>query len=227
MQDNLAQALEDLRSEYATLQQHFKKASLDLLQARLVVKNIGDASCADTALVAAADAVDTAAAAVAAVAANSGSITPPPRPVSEAAPSAAADGQSSASSYLPLGLAHMLGSGTTRSGAAALPATMQLSAQLANTQIKLKVERQRADDAEAQIRKLQQQLAVASSGTGAANDAPIIPDKLTGVLKVLTTDPKLRVRTCRSVQNRVPEFSCAPVVAVALARCDCMFAHRE
>lgn len=190
VQDILAQSLEDLRSEYATLQQHFKQASLDLLQARLVVKNIGDASSADAALVAAADAGEAATAsstvpfpaAPAAEHIASGSVTPPPRPVSEAALSAA-DAQSSASSYLPVGYARMLGGGSTR-GPAALPATMQLSAQLANAQVKLKLERQRADAAEAQVRQLEQQLAVASGGPAAAINTPIIRDKLAGVLQV-------------------------------------------
>eukprot|EP00892_Ulva_mutabilis_P008523 jgi/Ulvmu1/6042/UM027_0019.1 len=182
--DMLAQALEDLRGQYAALQRQFKQASLDLLQARLVVKNIGDASSADSALVAAADAVDAAATPAAATAAATGDVTPPRRPVSEATPSAVGgDAQSSASSYLPAGLAHMLGGSGTRSGAAALPATMQLSAQLANAQVKIKLERQRADAAEAQVRQLQLELAVTSRGPAAAVNTPIIQDKLTGVLQ--------------------------------------------
>ena len=197
VQDILIQDLERLRGDYATLQQHYKQASLDLMQARLVVKNIGDASTADAALVAAADASDavaragnraalTEAAAAAAgggAASTSGSVTPPVWPVSEVAPSAA-DGQSSASSYLPIGLAQALGGGGARGGGGALPATMQLSAQLANAHVKLKVERHRADAAEAQVRKLQQQLAVASGGPAAAINTPLIRDKLTGVLQV-------------------------------------------
>lgn len=190
----MIQDLERLRGEYATLQRHYKQASLDLMQARLVVKNIGDASSADAELVAAADASDAAArsgnraslteAVASGAASTSGSVTPPVRPVSEAAPSAA-DGQSSASSYMPIGLAQALGGGTRGGGAGgALPATMQLSAQLANVHVKLKIERQRADAAEAQVRQLQQQLAVASGGPAPAIDSPIIRDKLTGVLQV-------------------------------------------
>lgn len=198
VQDILTQQLQKLRAEYTQLQQHYKQASLDLMQARLVVKNIGDASSADAALLAAADAGGAAAhttalsplteavAAAAAGGATSGSVTPPVRPVSEAAPSAA-DARSSASSYLPVGLAAALSGGTQRHGGAALSSTMQLSAQLANAHVKVKIEQQRADAAEAQVRQLQQQLGVDAGGPAAGGNEASVRDKPTGVLQVRPT----------------------------------------
>ena len=96
-----------------------------------------------------------------------------------------AGGNSSAASYLPGGPRAVV---TGQAGAVQVNAhavcAIQLSAQLANMQIKAKVQQQRADSAEARERELQRKLAdleaIVATGAGPA----AATDKRVDVLKV-------------------------------------------